>query len=262
MRAGHEAVGCHRDGAILRIEICNPPSNALDNNISRALGEAFRTFRDDPALRVAVLSAKGNAFSSGAEHGIYPYRETCFGEHGVGGFGGLQELRALNKPVVACLQGPAVDAGMELALACDLIYASDTASFTLSALDKGDICAGAAIRLPRRVPYHIAMEMLYTGRTMEAREAQRWGLVNDVLPSAELVAKVDALARTLAAGPPLVFAAIKEVARVSDGEAFQTTMNRVTRRQLPTVDALYGSQDMIEGFKAFAEKRAPVWQGR
>lgn len=209
----HRAIKIHRDGAILRVEIDHPPEKALDGAISRTLGEAFKTLRDDPKLRVAILSAKGEVFSTGAERGLHPYREACFDEHGVGGFGGLKELITLNKPVIACIQGAAVNAGMELALACDLIYATDNAGFALSSIDSGDVCAGATIRLPRRIPYHFAMEMLYTGRTMDAQEARRWGLVNAIFPAAELTAKVDEIATKLAGGPPLVYAAIKEVAR-------------------------------------------------
>jgi len=93
-------------------------------------------------------------------------------------------------------------------------------------------------------------------------EAHRWGLVNEVLPKEKLEDRVWEIARLLADGPPLVFAAIKEVAREAEGQKFQDIMNRVTRRQLATVDVLYGSEDNLEGFKAFAEKRDPVWKGK
>jgi crotonobetainyl-CoA hydratase len=98
---------------------------------------------------------------------------------------------------------------------------------------------------------------------MEADEALRWGLVNEVLPDRDaLVARVWEVARLLESGPPLVFAAIKETARVAEGLPFQDAMDLVTQRKLPTVDVLYGSEDNREGFRAFAEKRAPVWKGR
>ena len=120
----------------------------------------------------------------------------------------------------------------------------------------------ASIKLPKRIPYHIAMEMLLTGRWVDAGEAARWGLVNRVVAADRLMEEAWGMARGIAAGPPLVMAAIKEVVRDAEGSRFQDAMNRVTRRQLATVDVLYGSEDQKEGARAFAEKREPVWRGR
>ena len=120
----------------------------------------------------------------------------------------------------------------------------------------------ATVKLPKRIPYHIAMEMLFLGRWMDADEAKHHGLVNDVLDADKLMDHVWEVAETLAAGPHLVFASIKEVVREAEALRFQDAMNQITKRQLTSVDILYDSEDNLEGAKAFAENRDPVWKGR
>ena len=120
----------------------------------------------------------------------------------------------------------------------------------------------ASIKLPKRIPYHIAMELLLTGRWFDAAEGHRWGLINEVVPHQALMDRAWELARLIASGPPLVYAAIKEVVRDAEDSKFQDALNRVTKRKLRTVDILYGSEDQKEGARAFAEKRDPVWSGR
>ena len=152
--------------------------------------------------------------------------------------------------------------GLELALSADVILAADHASFALPEITSGTVADAASIKLPKRIPYHIAMEMLLTGRWLDAEEANRWGFVNHVHAADELMAQAWDMARLLASGPPLVYAAIKEIVRDAEDSNFQDSMNRVTKRQLKTVDVLYGSEDNAEGARAFAEKRDPVWKGR
>lgn len=252
-----------REGAILEVTLDRPKANAIDLATSRAMGETFAAFRDDPDLRVAILKTGGDRFfSAGWDLKAAAGGEEIDGDYGIGGFGGLQLLPDLNKPVIACVSGMAVGGGFELALSCDLIYAADHARFALPEIRAGTIADAATLKLPRRIPYHIALEMLLLGRWMEADEALRWGLVNEVLPDARLEARVWEVARLLASGPPLVFAAIKEVLRVSETEDFATGMARMMQRQLPTIDRLYGSDDLHEGARAFAEGRDPVWRGK
>ena len=258
-----KVITTRRDGAILEVTLDRPKANAIDLATSREMGLAFQAFRDDPDLRVAIMRTAGEQFfSAGWDLKAAANGDAVDGDYGVGGFGGLQELRDLNKPVIACVNGMAVGGGFELAMSCDLIYASAHSSFALPEIKAGTLADAATVKLPKRIPYHVAMDLLFTGRWMDAAEAQRWGLVNEVLPAEKLEERVWEIARLLAGGPPLVFASIKEVAREAECMSFQEAMNWITKRKFRTVDMLYGSEDNREGFKAFAEKRAPVWKGK
>lgn len=259
-----EVVRTRREGAIYEVTLDRPKANAIDLRTSRLMGEAWAAFRDDPGLRVGIMRTEGSRFfSAGFDLKSAAAGDAVDGDYGVGGFGGLQELPDLNKPVIAAVDGMAVGGGFELALSCDLIYASAQVRFGLPEINAGTLADAATIKLPKRIPYHLAMELLLTGRWMEAGEAHRWGLVNEVLSdAAALNDRVWEVARLLASGPPLVFAAIKETVREAEGARFQEVLARVTARELRTVDDLYGSVDNLEGFRAFAEKRAPRWTGQ
>jgi len=258
-----DVIKTKRDGAVFEVELDRPKANAIDLKTSREMGEVFREFRDDPELRVAIVSTAGDKFfCAGWDLKAAAAGDAVDGDYGVGGFGGLQELRGLNKPVIAAVNGMAVGGGFELALSCDMIYCSDHSSFALPEIKAGTLADAATVKLPKRIPYHVAMEMLFTGRWMDAAEALHHGLVNAVMPQEELMDHVRGIARDLAAGPPLVFAAIKEVTREAENQTFQDMMNRITKIQVATVDILYDSEDNLEGAKAFAEKRDPVWKGK
>ena len=252
-----------REGAILEVTLDRPKANAIDLKTSRIMGLTFRAFRDDDSLRVCILRAAGEKFfCPGWDLKAAADGDAVDGDYGVGGFGGLQELPNLNKPVIAAVNGICCGGGLELALSADLILCSSNATFALPEIRSGTVADAAAIKLPKRIPYHVAMDLLLTGRWFDAEEALRWGIIKEITTPQDLLSKAWDLARLLESGPPLVYAAIKEVVREAEALRFQDALNRVTKRQLVSVDQLYSSEDQLEGARAFAEKRDPVWKGK
>jgi crotonobetainyl-CoA hydratase len=248
---------------VLEVTIDRPKANAIDAATSRIMGDVFAGFRDDDALRVAILTATGDRFfCPGWDLKAAAAGEPPDADYGVGGFGGLQQLPGLNKPVIGAINGLAFGGGFEIALSCDLLIVAEHATFALPEINSGTVADAASIKLPRRIPFHVAMDLLLTGRRIDAREAKQWGLVNEIVPAEQLMTRARGLAQQLAAGPPLVFAAIKEIIRETTHLSIEQAFEQVTRRHLPTVDRLYSSEDQKEGARAFAEKRKPVWQGR
>ncbi|MCA9965751.1 MAG: crotonobetainyl-CoA hydratase [Anaerolineales bacterium] len=252
-----------REGGILEVTLDRPKANAIDLATSRIMGQTFMTFRDDPDLRVAILRAKGEKFfCPGWDLKAAADGDAVDGDYGIGGFGGIQELGNLNKPIICAVNGICCGGGLELALSCDLILASDNATFALPEINSGTVADAATLKLPKRIPFHVAMDLLLTGRWFDAEEALRWGLLREITTPETLLEKTWELARLLEGGPPLVQAAIKEIVREAEAMRFQDALNRITKRQFATVDRLYSSEDQLEGARAFAEKRKPVWKGK
>ena len=250
-------------GAILVGTLDRPKANAIDAATSREMGKVFQDFRDNEDLHVAIITGAGKKFfCAGWDLKAAAEGETPDSDYGVGGFGGLQELPNLNKPVIAAVNGMAVGGGFELALSADLIVAAEHVRFALPEISAGTLADAATIKLPRRIPYHVAMDMLLTGRWMSVDEAHGWGLVNEVVAAEKLVDRALEIAQMLSQGPALVFAAIKEVARETEHMPFAEALRRTMRREFKTVDVLYSSEDQLEGARAFAEKRKPIWRGR
>jgi crotonobetainyl-CoA hydratase len=254
-------VKVERNGAVLEVTLDRPKANAIDMATSHAMGQVFMEFRDDPALRVAILTGGGEKFfCAGWDLKAAADGEAYDADYGPGGFGGITEMHDLDKPVIAAVNGIAFGGGFELALSADLIVAAEHAEFCLPEIKVGVLADAATFRLPKRMPRNIAMELLMTGRRMGAEEAARWGLVNAVVPSA--MERARELAGLLAGGPPLALAAIKAVVRETESLTVEQCYALMRSGNLAAFEAMLASEDAQEGPRAFAEKREPVWQGR
>jgi crotonobetainyl-CoA hydratase len=255
-------VRTQRRGPVLEITLDRPKANAIDSATSRELGEVFASFSEDDASRVAVLTGAGDRFFS-AGWDLKAAVEGDTEEWGLGGFAGLTELFDLDKPVIAAVNGYAAGGGFELALACDLIVASATATFFLPEVNLGFVPdAGGVLRLPKRLPRAIAMEMLLTGRRMDAEEAARWGLVNRVVEPAELMRSAHDLADEIASAAPLATRAVKAIVGATEEMSEEEGYAALRAGRVPAYQRALESEDANEGPRAFAEGRDPVWKDR
>jgi len=256
-----DGVRVARDGPILEVILDRPKANAIDLATSRRLNQVFLEFRDDPALRIAILTGGGEKFfSPGWDLKAATGGEESDSDWGPSGFGGLNYPRNLFKPIIAAVNGIACGGGFELVLGTDIIVMEEHARFALPEINVGVLADAGTIKLRRRIPYHVAVEFLLTGRWMDAAEAKHWGLANHVVPKGQSLAKAREIAQQLAAGPPLLFPAIKQLLyhteMIPEHQAFEL------HDALDLVQRVIRSEDLKEGTRAFTEKRKPRWTGR
>ncbi len=256
---------------VMEITINRPPANAINTEVSNAVHEALSTLQNDDELQVGIITGDGDRiFSAGWD--LKEIAEIDNNEDAVnaafecpGGFAGITEFWELNKPVICAVNGVAVGGGFEIALACDLVIAADHVEFFLPEMQRGFLPdVGGIQHLPRRLPYNVAMDLLYTGRRMNAQEAHHWGFVSRLCAFDELMETARDMATNIASGAPLALQALKEVVPViqnrSVRQAFAATKHG--NNEFPIYQKMLMSEDFMEGPRAFAEKRAPIWKGK
>lgn len=243
--------------SILIITINRPASrNAMTLAAATAIAAALDTLDGDDSLRIGILTGAGGTFCAGMDLKgfLRGERPSIPGR----GFGGLT-AKPPRKPLIAAVEGYALAGGFELVLACDLVVAADNAQFGVPEVKRGlAATAGGLLRLPRQLPYRIALELALTGDMFPATRAHAYGLVNRITSPGEALAEAQRMARVIASNGPLSVAASKRV--VVESQDWST--EEMWSRQAEMTGHIFTSADAREGSAAFAEKRAPVWQGR
>lgn len=258
------AVLVERTGNIMVITINRPDArNAVNSDVSTGVGGALDQGNADPEVRAIVLTGAGDkSFCAGADLKAISRGESVYAQdHREWGFAGFVN-NFTDKPTIAAVNGTALGGGTELALACDLVVAAETAVFGLPEVKRGLLAgAGGVFRLPTQIPQRLAMEMIFTGEPISAGRALEVGLINQVVPAGTVVAGALELAQRIAVNAPLSVQASKRIAYgIRNGER----SDEVAKWALSVAewDRLAVSEDAKEGPLAFAEKRTPVWQAR
>jgi enoyl-CoA hydratase len=244
-------------GQVLVVTLNRPEArNAVNRALAEAVAEAMDRLDDRDDLRVGILTGAGGNFCAGMDLKAFLRGEAPAGRDR--GFAGLTG-KPPRKTLIAAVEGPAVAGGFEIVLACDLVVASTAATFGLPEVKRGLAAGGGGlVNLHRRLPYHVAMEVCLTGDPIRAEEAHRHGLVNELTDPGRALDAAMALAERIVANAPLAVDASKRVVVESVDWPTDEAMNR----QVPIIGEVFVSEDAREGARAFAEKRAPVWQGR
>lgn len=244
-------------GRVTIITINRPQArNAINHAVSTAVARALGDLDEREDLTVGIITGAGGTFSSGMDLKAFLAGENVADpERGLAGL----TRRPPVKPLIAAVEGSALAGGCEVALACDLIVAADDATFGIPEVKRGLVAGGGGlVRLPRRIPAGVAMELALTGDPLSAADAHRLGLVNKLVPPGSALAGALKLAERIAANGPLAVAATKQIV----SEQFDWQLAEAWEKQEPIMRPVFSSQDAHEGALAFAEKRPPVWQGR
>ena len=259
MSETEQTIRVTQDGGVLVITIDRVAArNSFDLATARQMEAALDRLDEDPSASVGVITGAGGVFCAGQDLKAAARGESAFTERR-GGFGAM--ARPALKPLIAAVEGPALAGGFELALSCDLIVASSASTFGLPEVKRSLVALGGGVlRLPRRIPYHLAMEMILLGEPITAETLRTFGLVNRIAEPGHALAVAMDLARAICANAPLALKASKEIAFRAQAEGWTEAVGWT--EQMRIAGPVLGSEDFREGLTAFAEKRPPVWRAR